>query len=211
MDTEIQQQVDQLLLEQGNYEPLELLLQEGRLMYGDYEAWRNGEIEFLDEMIFGDPKQITQMFDQAGAYLRKRGWISETISYTPWNDSSSKSLRFSQSSSLNNEFHLRYAKPQDQPQLDMFTDAPATTLVNGIRHGLINRNITEARRQIERLYDTAPDHAQLGALEHLVEAAETLDQPVEDIPHEIATLQQTLTALAESVMSSQGRNLLIPI
>ncbi|VAW72967.1 hypothetical protein MNBD_GAMMA13-30, partial [hydrothermal vent metagenome] len=32
----IHHQVDQLLLEQGEYLPLEFLLQEGRLIYADY-------------------------------------------------------------------------------------------------------------------------------------------------------------------------------
>ncbi len=56
----IEQQIDRLLLEQGEYHPLEFLLQEGRLSYADYESWRNGEIRDLSEMLFGDPEQITK-------------------------------------------------------------------------------------------------------------------------------------------------------
>lgn len=36
------QALDRLLLEQGCYTPLELLLAEGRLLYSDYETWRQG-------------------------------------------------------------------------------------------------------------------------------------------------------------------------
>ena len=211
MNTEIQHQVDQLLLEQGEYLPLELLLQEGRLIYSDYEAWRNGEIDNLDKVIFGDPEQLSQLLQHAARYLSQRGWLAESISYTQWNNDAPKSLRFSLSTTLNNDFHLRYRKPEDQPQLDMFTDAPAVSLTNGIRQALIDRDIGEARRQIERLYDTAPDHGQLGALEHLVEAAEMINRPVDDIASELQTLLHTLIPLAEGVMGSQGRNLLIPL
>jgi len=60
MTHQIHPLVDQLLLEQGDYCPLEILLQEGRLSYADYEAWRNGELDFLDEAPFGDPDHIQQ-------------------------------------------------------------------------------------------------------------------------------------------------------
>jgi len=204
-------QVDQLLLEQGEYLPLELLLQEGRLSYSDYEAWRNGKFDCLDEVVFGDPMQILQQLQQAGAYLIQRDWLAETISYLSWNSDTPQTLRFSRNITLNNDFHLRYRKPQDQPQLDMFTDAPAANLANGIRQALVDRNTAEARRQIERLYDIAPNHIQLGALEHLVEAAERLPSAVDDIASEMQTLRDTLTPLAESIMGSQCRNLLVPL
>ncbi len=44
IDKFIQQAVDRLLLEQGVYTPLELLLAEGRLLFADYEAWRAGRV-----------------------------------------------------------------------------------------------------------------------------------------------------------------------
>ena len=48
--TQLQAQVDAQLMEQGAFAPLDLLFNSGRLMYGDYEAWRRGEIELLDEL-----------------------------------------------------------------------------------------------------------------------------------------------------------------
>lgn len=52
MQRETQQAVDNLLREQGAYSPLELLLAEGRLIYGDYEAWRKGEQAYLESAYF---------------------------------------------------------------------------------------------------------------------------------------------------------------
>jgi len=164
----VQQQVDRLLLEQGEYLPLEFLLQEGRLIYTDYEAWRNGELDTLDEALFGDREHILQQLIQASDYLQRLGWQSEAVSYHAWRDDRSQCLSFSHNSMLDRYFHQRYHKPQDQPQLDMFTDAPATNRVNGIIRSLANRNSTEARRQLEGLYDSAPDHGRLGELERLV-------------------------------------------
>ena len=57
MSAEVHNAVDRLLLEQGEYSPLEYLLSEGRLLYSDYERWRGGELGYLDEALFGDPLQ----------------------------------------------------------------------------------------------------------------------------------------------------------
>jgi hypothetical protein len=207
----IQYSIDQLLLEQGEYLPLEFLLQEGRLIYADYEAWRNGELDMLDTALFGDPQHITQQLMQAADYLQRLGWQAETITYHTWRNDLSRALRFSQNSALDRCFHQRYHKPQDQTQLDMFTDAPATSRVNSITRALANRDAIEARRQLEGLYDTAPDHARLGELERLVEAAENLNTPVNDVAADLRMLQETLTPLAESLLGKESRNLLIPL
>jgi len=207
----VQQQVDRLLLEQGEYLPLEFMLQEGRLIYTDYEAWRNGELDTLDEALFGDREHILQQLIQATDYLQRLGWQSEAVSYHAWRDDRSQRLSFSHNSMLDRYFHQCYHKPQDQPQLDMFTDAPATGRVNGITRSLANRNSTEARRQLEGLYDTAPDHGRLGELERLVEAAEGLELPVIDTVADMQLLQETLTPLAESLLGKESRNLLIPL
>ncbi len=203
--------VDQLLLEQGEYLPLELLLQEGRLTYADYEAWRSGELHCLDEALFGDPEEITKLLQQAADYLQRLGWQAETIAYQTWQNTSPRQLRFSRNSALDRCFHRCYRKPQDQPQLDLFTDAPAANLVNGITQALIGRNTPEARRQLERLYDTAPDHIRLGELECLVNGAESLHTAVGNIADELQILQETLTPLAESLLGKESRNLLIPL
>jgi hypothetical protein len=214
MTHHIQHLVDQLLLEQGEYRPLEFLLQEGRLSYADYEAWRTGELDFLDEALFGDPDHIQQDLLQAEEYLQRRGWQAETLSYEAWRrhgHAGSRPLRFSANTNHDARFHRRYRKPEDQPQLDLFSDAPATTLFNGITRALIDRNPPEARRQLERLYETAPDHIRLGELERLVEAAEGLNSLVSDAAAELHALQQTLTPLAEDLLGKDSRNLLIPL
>lgn len=205
-----QHQVDQLLLEQGEYLPLEFLLQEGRLSYADYEAWRNGEFDSLDDALFGDHQHIQQQLTQAADYLQRLGWHAQTVTYQAWRNDTSQSLRFSQNSALDRSFHQRYHKPQDQPQLDMFTDAPATNWLNGITQALANRDATQARRQLDGLYDTAPDHVRLGELERLVEAAENLTMAVDDAAADMQILQETLTPLAQSLLGKESRNLLIP-
>lgn len=212
-------QVDQLLLEQGEYLPLEFLLQEGRLSYADYEAWRAGELVHLDQALFGDPQQVREELAAAERYLRDRGWRAEPVRYEPWSklsapstsESTPECLRFSADSGLDACFHRSYRKPQDHPQLDLFTDSPATCLVNGIIRSLAERQPVEARRELERLADVAPDHARLGELERLTEALESLDSPVNDARAELQWLQQTLTPLAAKALGPARQNFLVPL
>ena len=165
-------------------------------------------MDILDETLFGDPDHIQQDLLQAEEYLQRRGWQAETQGYEAWRrhaQAGFRPLRFSANTDLDARFHRRYRKPENQPQLDLFSDAPATTLLNGITRALIDRNPPEARRQLERLYETAPDHIRLGELERLVEAAEGLNSLVSDAAADLHALQQTLTPLAEGLLGKARR------
>jgi len=215
MKDDIQHQVDQLLLEQGEYLPLELLLQAGRLDFSDYEAWRLGELRRLEEALFGDAERVRQQLLAAEEYLQRRGWQAEAIIYSPWPGAAASVtepvLHFSADEALNACFHRRYRPPPDRAQMDLFTDAPGANLVNAISRALGERDTREARHDLERLYEVAPDHARLGELERLVEAAEDLVTPVRDPAIELERLEQELLPLAESLLGRNARNLLVPL
>lgn len=215
MNRSVQSAIDQLLLEQGEYSPLEYLLQEGRLMYADYEAWRNGELSCLDEALFGDPGQICRELEDAEEYLQHRGWQAAPRQYHLWGGEASRGnsppLKASSDRPFNERFHRCYCRPEDLPQLDLFTDSPVTSLANGIARALASRDAVEARRLLEQLADAAPDHAQFGAYEQLTEAAEAMATPVGDVRTELLRLQETLIPLADSVLGRDSHNLLIPL
>lgn len=215
MNNDVQHEVDQLLLEQGEYLPLELLLHSGRLTFSDYEAWRLGELRRLEEALFGDTGRVRQQLLAAEEYLKRRGWQAEAITYTPWpgaaGPTAEQALLFSTDEALDGSFHRRYRPPPDRAQMDLFTDAPAANLANAVALALAERDVPEARRGLERLYDLAPDHGRLGELERLVEAAEDLDRPVAEPADELERLEQELLPLAESLLGRNARNLLVPL
>jgi len=169
MRREIEARVDELLLEQGKYVPMELLLQEARLDYADYEAWRNGDIDCLDEVLFGGPQQVRALLRTAADYLKQRGWQPLDLNYTPWGAGgaghASIALRFSKTAELNALFHTSYRRPEDLPQMDLFTDSPANTLCNGIIQSVLDKDIATARRRHTATFvtgggadDTVADH-----------------------------------------------------
>ncbi|MGD8914031.1 MAG: hypothetical protein PVJ68_14995 [Candidatus Thiodiazotropha sp.] len=211
MNRRIEEQIDQLILEKGEYHPLELLLQEERLSYEDYEAWRSGEIRDLADLLFGNPEQILKSLEQAADYLQRLGWESERLIYRERGRPDAGPLRFSQESRFDDSFHRAYRKPREQPQLDLFSDTTATYLVNGITQALKTLNATDARQSLQRLCESAPDHSQLGELERLVEALESLDSPLSDVEAEQQRLQTETSPLAERHLNKASGFLLIPL
>jgi hypothetical protein len=211
INDETQHSVDRLLLEQGEYLPLEFLLREGRLIFEDYESWRNGETTYLEDALFGDSEQIRQTLHEAEVYLQHLGWRSEPLVYREWRGETPKPLRFSVDKTFDHCFHRRYKKPEDQPQLDLFSDTPSTYLLNLAVQSLIEGNVKESRRAVHQLYDTAPDQPHLGELEQLLEVVEQLDAPVADLEAEFLVLRDRLTPLADSLLGRESPALLIPL
>jgi len=197
-------------MEQGAYTPLNLLLAEGRLDYGDYEAWRSGHIAHLEEVLFGDPTQISQMIEQAEAYAIALKLVPEPLHYRIWGDESNSTLSFSPHPAREQSFCTKYCKSEDQPQLDLFMDATASNLANRTAQALINRNNSEAKRLLQRLFDTDPGHARLGALERLIEAEQQLHCAITDPQKYLLYIQDKLTPLAEDELGSANHNLLVP-
>lgn len=210
IEKNIRYSVDRILLEQGVYTPLELLLAEGRLLYADYEAWRMGEGDCLDQYLFGDPGQSRLILERAAVYATDLELEAEYLDYSKWGDSEGSNLCFSRDSVFDRLFHTRYRKPVDTPQLDLFMDATGVILVNGVIGALKERHSAEARRLLERLFDTDPGNSQIGDLELLVSATEGLFLPVEDVSAELGDLEQTLAPLAGDRLGSDRRDFLAP-
>lgn len=210
LEKPVQQAVDRLLLEQGAYIPLELLLAEGRLLFADYEAWRAGQSQYLDEMLFGDPSQSQELLQQAATYVEALGLVAERSAYSPWGDAGLANLQFSPESGFDRLFHTQYGKTTDVPQMDLFMDATGSTLVNGIQAALIGRNYPEARRQLDLLFDADPGNNRLGSLEQLMEAAEKLARAVQDVAAELGYLELELLPLAGDLLGAGSRDFLAP-
>ena len=209
MDPQIQHRIDQLLLEQGEYLPLEFLLAEGRLLYSDYESWRSGELEVLDERLFGDAGQIQKDLSQAATYAHALGLESAVLDYPPWGGG--RPLRFGRNAVLDDLFHKGYRKDTEQPQLDLFMDSAGTALANGIVLALGGRDADAAVDLLEKLYQTDPGHPRLGGLERLLEAMQRQAVPVTDPEQELADLRDGILPLAVELLGRDSRPFLTPL
>ncbi len=84
IEAELQAQVDAQLMEQGTFAPLDLLFNSGRLIYGDYEAWRRREVELLDDVLMGDRAKILAELERAAAYARSIGLVEQPQEFFAW-------------------------------------------------------------------------------------------------------------------------------
>jgi hypothetical protein len=209
IDTELQAQVDAQLMEQGAFAPLEMLFNTGRLVYGDYEAWRRREIELLDDVLMGDRGKVLAEMEQAAAYARSIGLVEQSQEFSAWG-ADGKLLRASADSKLQRLLGNRYIPAQSAPQMDLFFDNPVVALTNGIVRALSARNLAESQRQLDRLYVQAPNHADLAAFDQLVRALGDLEQPVGDC---LARLQflSAITPTARQLLGSGCRDYLSPL
>ena len=153
IDSALQKQVDDQLLEQGAFTVLELLLASGRLAYSDYESWRRQEIEFLDGVLMGSPEKIRTQIEQSVNYARSIGLVEQQQEFTPWQTdapTSNKPLRISEQPQLQRLIAGRFIPAQQAPQMDLFFDNPVAALINGIARALAATNAADAQRQLDR-------------------------------------------------------------
>lgn len=213
IDSSLQKQVDDQLLEQGAFTVLELLVATGRLAYSDYESWRRQEIEFLDGVLMGSPEKIRAQIEQSVNYARSIGLVEQPQEFTPWHSdapASSKPLHISAQADLHRLIAGRFIPAQQAPQMDLFFDNPVAALTNGIARALASANVADAQRQVDRLYEIAPTHSDLAGYDRLIAALSRLDQPIED-PREALTFLLDTASTAKRLLGSQYRELLTPL
>lgn len=214
IDPALQAQVDAQLMEQGAFTALEFLIDSGRLIYSDYEGWRRREIDLLDSVLMGNQEKIRAQIEQAVGYARSIGLAEQTQEFHAWHtdarDTGDKPLRISADPQLHRLVAGRYAPAQSAPQLDLFFDNPVVALTNGIVRALSARNLSEAQRQLDRLYAQAPNHADLTAFDRLLAALGRLNRPVDDARQELEFLLD-VAPTARRLLGSQSRDLLAPL
>jgi len=208
----VRAQVDALLLEQGAFAPLELLLATGRLLYTDYEAWRQGEVARLDELLMGRREVVREELEQAAAYARALGLTEQPQELLPADHSGSGSsaLRISDDKRLAALIASRYVTTQSAPQMDLFFDNPVVVLVNGVAQAVYALDAEEAARRLDRLYAKEPNHPDLPAFDRLLVALGRLSRPITDGGEELAFI----TALAPEawrLLGAHARDLLVPL
>jgi hypothetical protein len=212
MTGEAQAQVDALLLEQGAFAPLELLLATGRLLYADYEAWRRGEVARLDEVLMGRREAVREELEQAAAYARALGLAEQRQEFLAPDDSGSRSgaARISADERLAALIATRYVTARSAPQMDLFFDNPVAALVNGLTQSIAALDAHEAARRLNRLYWQEPNHPDLPAFDRLLAALERLGRPIADCGEEL----EFITAVAPQawrLLGARARDLLVPL
>jgi hypothetical protein len=222
IEAELQAQVDTQLMEQGAFAPLDLLFNSGRLIYGDYEAWRRREIELLDDVLMGDRAKILAELERAAAYARSIGLVEQPQDFSAWGQeaagagggvavrAANKPLRISAEPTLHRLIGCRYLPAQSAPQMDLFFDNPVVALANGIARALAARNLSESQRQLDRLYVQAPNHPDLASFDRLLGALQGLNIAVDDVGERVVLLLE-IGPSARRLLGTDSRDFLSPL
>lgn len=207
----VQAEVDAQLLEHGAFSPLELLFSSGRLAQADYEAWRRREIELLDGVLMGSLEKIREELEQSVRYAQSLGLEAQPQELHAMDARPGAApLRISTEPHWHQLIASRYVPARQTPQLDLFVDNPVVTLTTAIVRALSARDLADAQQRIDRLYEQAPNHADLPSFDRILSALGELERP-ETAPARQRDLILEITPLARRLLGSHARDLLVPL
>ena len=171
---QVQASVQQLVMEHGEYAPLELLLATNRLGYEDYRAWREGGLETLDAVLAYGKREICAWLGGAQSWASALGLAAESAVHHGREENAGSVLAASADPRLNALLTIRFRHTREHHQLDLFIDSAQTAAVNALIDALTARNASEARGALEWLVRVNRDH---GHRFHAAKLIAALDAP----------------------------------
>lgn len=201
---------DRLILEQGQLDPLELLLAADLLAYPDYEAWRLGRRPDLQGALGLAVTKAVDLLEQAVAYARGQGLEPRLVAHQGWQGERGE-LTIGADPELQRLCAAVHAPPVDRPQLDLFQDSVGLLIESEVRAALGARRPQEAQGAIVRLMQQDRGNRRIAGFLRLVAALEeTTDgqgaSPT-DPDQRLAEIQD-LAPLAVQLLGTQARDLL---
>ena len=210
--TQVQAAVDQLVMEQGEYAPLELLLATNRLAYEDYRAWREGRIETLDAVLADGTVETRMWLEGAQAWAAALGLAAEPTVYHGWKENTGTALAASADSGLNALLNTRFRHTREHAQLDLFLDSAQTAAVNALLDALTARDAGNARSALERLVRIDRDHGQRF---HAVRLISALEAPAPEGPErgaeQLERMEREWVPAASALLGARRRDFLAPL
>jgi hypothetical protein len=164
--------VEQLILEQQRYEPLELLLATGILAYPDYEAWRSGRRASLQGALRLALADTLALLRRADAQARAAGLVAAPADHRRWGEEPAP-LEIGPSTDLSQALAIRYSPPPERRQLDLFYDSASVALEERLRDAVLARRFGAARQVCDKLSERDPAHSRLADWWRLIDLLES--------------------------------------
>ena len=205
--------VDRHLIEHSHFCVIDWVMFKGFLSYTDYEAWRYGRIETLDDSIILDKSQRLLLFSKVEKHCSALGLSREPQEFYSWFPQRQAPLVISDDRDQQIHFSQRWIKNTDNiPQLDLFIDGAAVHAENQLCEALSARQWAMAEQSLNRLMTLNSGHTRLGSYQALVSygrhIADIPKVPVEELSFELDGLEQEVEPLAQEVLGRQARDFL---
>ena len=210
-DPQVQAAVQQLVMEHGEYAPLELLLAANRLGYEDYRAWREGRLGSLDAVLAGGPHEVRVWLEGAQSWAEAFGLDREPVVHYGWEENAGAVLTGSVDPPLDALLGSRFRRIREHDQLDLFIDGAQTAAVNALLDALAARDAGEAGRALERLVRIDRDHGQRFHATALIAA---LEAPAPEGPERglerLDRMEREWLPAASALLGARRRDFLAP-
>ncbi len=169
---EAQAWVQQLVMEHGEYVPLELLLAMNHLDYDQYRAWREGRIETLDGILSAGTGGTEKLLRDAGLWAEELGLEPEVIEYHSWSANAESVQAASSNPLLDELLCTRFRRTGESEQADLFLDTASALAITGLVGSLVAGDAENARKALEQLVRADPGHRHRKNGETLIAALE---------------------------------------
>ena len=209
---QVQAAVQQLLMEHGEYVPLELLLATNRLAYEDYRAWREGRLDTLDAVLADGHRESCAWLEAAQSWACALGLTAGRAVHHGWAENAGTALVASVELRLNALLSTRFRHIREHDQLDLFVDSAQTAAVNALVDALTARNVGEARGALDRLERINRDHGQRFHAVKLISALETRapEGPDRGID-QLERMERDWVPAASTLLGARRRDFLAPL
>ena len=209
---QVQAAVQQLVMEHGEYAPLELLLATNRLGYDDYRAWRDGRLETLDAVLADAKRETRAWLEGAQSWACALGLAAEPAVHHGWEENAGTVLVASADPRLNALLSTRFRHTREHDQLDLFVDSAQTAAVNALLDALIARDAGKARQALERLVRIDRDHGQRFHASKLISALEapTPAEPAQGLEL-LERMEREWIPAASALLGARRRDFLAPL
>ena len=209
---QVQAAVQQLLMEHGEYVPLELLLATNRLAYEDYRAWREGRLDTLDAVLADGRRESCAWLEEAQSWACALALTAEPAVHHGWAENAGTGLVASTDVRLNALLSTRFRHIREHDQLDLFVDSAQTATVNALVDALTARNVGEARGALDRLERINRDHGQRFHAVKLISALETRapEGPDHGID-QLERMERDWVPAASALLGARRRDFLAPL
>ena len=209
---EVQAAVQQLVMEHGEYSPLELLLATNRLGYEDYRAWCEGRLASLDDVLAGGPHEMRAWLERAQAWAGTLGLDPEPAVHQGWEENAGTDLVACADPSLNALLSTRFRRASEHDQLDLFIDSARIVAVNALLDALASRDAGEARKALERLIELDRDDGQRVQAAALIAALEApAPQGSEQGLERLDRMEREWIPAASALLGTRRRDFLAPL
>ncbi len=204
--------IDGHLSQQGRFCLLDWLMAENILLYSDYEAWRYGQHENLDEVFRIDQEQLLGLLANADKCCRDLGLAADPQPYYRWSGDQRMLLTASEDNQQNQQLTQLWLRPQDQPQLDLFMDNSAQMAESALLEALAGRQFEASQALLQSFSELNPECTRLGGYQDLINYGLHMlsDAHIEEaaLRAELQGLKQEVRPLAQDILGQRARDYL---